>query len=35
MLVKVEEEAQKLKEYLKEKTAGGEDSVSDDPDRED
>jgi len=35
VLVSVEEEAQKLKVYLKEKSAGGEDSVSDNPDRED
>ncbi len=35
VLMKVEEEAQKLKAYVKEKVAGGEDSVSDDADRED
>lgn len=37
MLVKVEEQAQKLKEYIKEKTnaAAGENNVSDDADRED
>ena len=35
VLIKVEEEAQKLKVYLKEKTTGGDNNVSDDPDQKD
>lgn len=34
MLVKVEEEAKRLKEYVKEKIISGDDDVSDDANRE-